>query len=328
MTCLLTHVAHSALALAQVPAAAAPAQETYRRAHEAMNAKNWTEARRLLLELWGQAETYDVAASLGQVEYELGKYASGARFMAFAVDHIPPKEKPETVQRFKAAFEELKARVGAVRVSVSEAGASVRVDQEIVGSSPLPSDVFVEPGAHVFEARAGDGRRTEQKVDAIAGRTQVLNLVLPTVAAAAGPSEASRTTPPDEGAPPAASDSPGKSMIPVYVAGGVAVTGLALGVGFTLAASSTTDDINSSSAAIGDRSCAGTSPPAECTDLRDALETRDTQRNISYVSFGVAGGALVTGIAYLLWPTSAASTTVGATWLPSGGALVTLRGAL
>ena len=323
-------VVFPSIAIAQPFATSAPPQETYRRAHEAMNAKNWSEARRLLLELWNQSETYDVAASLGQVEYELGKYASGARYMAFAVAHIPPKEKPETVERFKAAFGELKARVGTVRVSVNQPGAEVRVDRELVGSSPLPLDVFVDPGTHLFEARFGEDRRAEAKLVASAGQTYTVDLTL-------GPAVEPGITPAAGQPPPPAKDpdrvpeepgSHGKSMIPAYIAGGVAVTGLALGVGFTLAASGTSDDIDSLSSAIGNQSCAGSSVPSECAELRDALEKRDSQRNISYVSFGVAGAALATGIVYLLWPEGKPSTTVSASWLPRGGAVVTIRGAL
>jgi hypothetical protein len=310
------------------PSQTAP-QETYRRAHEAMNAKNWNEARRLLLELWGQAETYDVAASLGQVEYELGKYASGARYMAFAVAHIPPKERPETVERFKAAFAELKAHIGTVKVSVRETDAEVRVDGAVVGSSPLPSDVFVDAGAHVFEARSADGRRAEAKIDVVGGGTYTVELT-PIAAAGAGiPPAQDQARPTNTPQPPPNESTPrGKSMVPIYITGGIAVTGLALGVGFTLAASGTSDDINALGAAIGSASCAGSSAPSECSDLRDALETRDSQRNISYVSFGVAGAAIATGIIYLLWPEDAPAATVGATWLPNGGALVTLRGSL
>ena len=316
-------------AAAQPFATATAPQEAYRRAHDAMNAKNWSEARRLLLELWAQAETYDVAASLGQIEFELGNYASGARFMAFAVAHIPPKEKPETVERFKAAFEELKARVGTVRISVNQPGAEIRVNQDVVGVSPIPSDVFVESGTNVFEARLGDGRRAEAKLDAVAGGTYTVDLALVS-AADPGVAPAQGETPPPYKPGPANDEavSEGKSMVPVYVAGGVAVAGLALGVGFTLAASGTTDDIDSLSTAIGNQSCAGPTVPSECSELSDALETRDSQRNISYVSFGVAGAAIATGIVYLLWPEDTPSTSAGVTLLPRGGAFLTFRGSL
>src|SRR5690606_28198447 len=47
------------------------ARQQYRRALEAKHEKNYEEARELLLELWEQAHTYDVAGTLGEVEHKL-----------------------------------------------------------------------------------------------------------------------------------------------------------------------------------------------------------------------------------------------------------------
>src|SRR5881392_1321100 len=51
------------------PEAADRAQ--YRQAAQAINEKNWAEAHRLLTDLWNRKQTFDVAASLGQTEYQL-----------------------------------------------------------------------------------------------------------------------------------------------------------------------------------------------------------------------------------------------------------------
>jgi len=128
-------------------------QVQYRKAHEAMQAKQWDEARLLLFDLWRRARTYDVAASLGQAEYWLKNYGAGARYIVFALENLPPGEDADTVRRLNAGLEELKKHVGAFQVVVDEPGAEVVLDSELVGTAPLASVVYVDPGPHRLEAR-------------------------------------------------------------------------------------------------------------------------------------------------------------------------------
>jgi uncharacterized membrane protein HdeD (DUF308 family) len=118
-----------------------------------------------------------------------------------------------------------------------------------------------------------------------------------------------------------------KSPVPLYVAGGVAAVGAGVGIAFTLAASSTSDEIDDLRAQVGTGGCQAAPSPA-CSDLQDAVERRDTQRNASYISFAVAGAAVVAGIVYFVWPTrSTRTSSIGISPLP-GGSLVTVAGTL
>ena len=76
------------------PATAADSPESeqarYREAHRAIAKKDWTAARELLLPLWADSPTYDVASSLALVEYQLGDYPMAARHLAFALEHVAP----------------------------------------------------------------------------------------------------------------------------------------------------------------------------------------------------------------------------------------------
>ena len=125
----------------------------YRQAHEEMAQQKWAEARRLLLEIWGEARTHDVAASLGQVEHRLGDPAAGAHYMALAVALAPPREKLETVQRYRAALAELKQKVATVHVTVTAADAELRVDGEPVEPT-ADSELFLAPGEHTLSIEA------------------------------------------------------------------------------------------------------------------------------------------------------------------------------
>jgi len=307
---------------------ATSAQVQYRKAHEAINAKNWNEARRLLLDLWTRSETYDVAASLGQVEYWLKNYASGARYLTFALRNLPPAEKPEMIEQLQAALDELKTKLGTVKVLVNESGAEVRVDGEVVGTSPLSTNVYVDPGTHRFEARLANSS-AESKLDATAGQGYVVELTLQAVSSTATPGPEA----PQEGAAtvePGPSDTAadGKSPIPAYIAGGVAVLGLSSGIAFSIMAGNTTDRIESLQARVGQGGCSGTTKSSACEELVDEVENRDAQRNIAYASFAVAGAAALGGVVYLLWPSASPSrASVGVSRLP-GGAFVTVRGRL
>jgi hypothetical protein len=306
---------------------AASAQVQYRKAHEAIKAKKWNEARELLIDLWGRAQTYDVAASLGQVEYWLGNYASGARYVTFALQNIPPAEKPEMSEELEAALDELKTKLGTVRVLVSQAGAEVRVDGQVVGTSPLASSVYLDPGPHRFEALMA-GARAEASLDAAAGQGYVVDLKLSAEPPATnvGPPPTQDPRAAHEAAP---ADGAGKkSLIPLYVAGGVAVAALSTGIAFTVVASKTSDRIEALQRQVGEDGCSGRTPPAACRELADEAEKRDSQKNISYASFAVAGAAVLGGAAYLLWPNDPAPrASVGISRLP-GGAFVTFRGDL
>src|SRR5438105_10853574 len=70
--------------------AAHDANAQYRQAFAALSQRNWLEARRLLLPLWQKAHTWDVASGLGQAEFLLDNYATGATYTAFALANLPP----------------------------------------------------------------------------------------------------------------------------------------------------------------------------------------------------------------------------------------------
>jgi len=144
-------------------------QVQYRKAHEAIKTKNWEEARRLLLDLWAHAHTYDVGSSLVYVENQMQHYAAAASYAAFALHNAPPIEKPEEIERLRRALGELEARVGTVTLVVSRPGAEVRMDSDLLGASPLPSDLYVEVGPHFFEARLQGSPPASTRVDALAG---------------------------------------------------------------------------------------------------------------------------------------------------------------
>ncbi len=293
------------------------AQTEYRRAHEEMNRGNWAQARQILLGLWARAKTYDVAASLAETEMALGEHTLAGEHMSFAIEHVAPKEKPETVEKYRAALAKIRSQLGSVVVTVSEPEATVTVDGRVVGSSPLAGELYLEPGPHRIVAKLG-GHEIEKNVQVALGGQQRIALELP------APQEANPelgTAPPPAAAPPAPAPRAPASSAPadassgiaprtIALVGGSAVTAILLGVGIgeSIRASNAQDDVDRLKLQALDelgQNCPRGSTLSSCADLASATERRNSANRWETVAFVGAGAA-------------AAATIVLALALPSG----------
>jgi hypothetical protein len=293
------------VARAESATSAISPQTQYRQAHEAMNAKRWDDARRLLLDLWTQSHTYDVASDLMFVEYHLGNYASAANYGQFAIRNVPPVADADETARLKKGLEEVKKRVGAISVSVDRPGAEVHVDSVVVGTSPLASDVYVDVGPHRVRAVLGGAVSPELRVDALAGETYKLELALPQAASENPQPQASPGLEATAVAPGPSTHSP--SYAPAIVAASVGGVALVGGIVALVVSSNQHANAQDRLAQLGDPNACGGGMSAEnaaaCHDIASQADSSQTLRTLSFVGFGTAlvGGALT----YVLWPKSA-----------------------
>lgn len=280
----------------------------YRQAHAAMESKDWHEARAVLFELWQGSRTYDVAASLAQVEHALGDDVAAARYLTFAVAHLAPKERPETLERYRAALDELKAEIGRVEVNVSHPSAEVRIDGNLVGLSPV-SPVFVEPGEHVVEARLGN-QVASSRIAVAKGWSSVVELSLaPPLADAPRAPEAPEAPEPLPPLRAPVYDAPDdersrRSVVPLYVGGGVALVGAGMALGFGLAANADEEKADALRARLGPTGCStGTATRSACEAAGRARDVQRRHAMLSTIGVGVAAaGALATVGYWLFWP--------------------------
>jgi hypothetical protein len=118
------------------------------------------------------------------------------------------------------------------------------------------------------------------------------------------------------GAPVAPPPSPGRSIVPAIVLGGVAVVGVGVSVGLLAAAGGEGSTVEDLSGSIGDagRSCvagAGNFDP-RCAELEDTAGQADALQNAGVAVLVGAGVAAAAAGAYLLWwPTPAAAARAG-----------------
>jgi len=300
---------------AQEPVDAANAQ--YRKASAAVERKDWPEVRQLLLPLWEKKHTWDVAVGLGKAEWYLGNRAVGTRYMAFAVANIPPKEKTRAVEGLRAALNEMKAGVGTLLISVNKDHAEVLADGHVVGSAPLETDTFLDPGPHVLQARLGNAVSAKEAIEVEAGKTYNVALLVdasnqaaPLAAPVATQDDKLNTPPPVQQTPPEASHSDSDGSVrprTIALIAGASVTVIAAGVGivFALKASSHNQDAKDIGGSLGPEECSNPTGASisRCSQLENSLNSRDSASRVEAVSFGIAGAAAVTtAVVYLAWP--------------------------
>ena len=313
---LVSLVSLSSLAAAQ-PATAPDAESrsaAYKDGQRAIAAKDWSLAETILQRLWTENQTYDVAASLGQAEYNLKKYKKAAEHFAFSIQHFPPKEKVEKLEQTKRFLTEATKRIGTLHITVDRPSAEVRIDDELVGTSPLSANTYVDAGTRVIDARIADHAPTRQEITIVAGgelsvELKIADPVLPSGSAPSQPHPASGLEAEDHAAPAVnatPSDSPSKGIQARTVAlwGGVGVTAVALGVGvgFAVKSASANDDADSARSKLQPGDCASPAAPA-CSELKQALDDHNSASKAANISFAVAGIAgLATAAMFVLWP--------------------------
>jgi hypothetical protein len=261
---------------AQTAADAAKARELHAKGKQAYQAGDVRGAYEAYSAAWALTKTFDIAANLGAVELATARFRDAAEHLTYALAHLPisgdgDKQRPALIK----LLEDAKKQIGTLTIKVSVDRAAVTLDGRALGESPLPDEIFVDPGDHVIAATAPTFAPAEQKLNVMKGAS------IPVVI----------TLKPVEVAPPPVTPPAGPS--PITVAGFI-TAGLGLGVGTALAIVSKikSDDAGTQLAALeskGPNACAGAAPSPACVALHDARAGRDTFANAALWTFVGAG---------------------------------------
>jgi hypothetical protein len=269
--------------------------------------------------------------NLGEAELRSGRNVEAARhFEAF----LRTSSSSSGAQRELARKSLRKAaeKLGSVLVSTNAEDAEIRVDDEVVGRSPLGGlEWYVEPGKHVVVARKEGYLDGSEQVFVPAGRAKTVVVRVQRVAAGTEDPTSAKVAAPraPQNAAAAAPEDQGDGIEPRtwVVAGGVALTAVALTVGtvYALRGASDQSHMDDARARIaGNSDCGlGTAPADACSELARYAARWPTDRNVRNASF-VAAGALgaATVATYFLWPpppkTTARATPTWSPWLGSG----------
>jgi hypothetical protein len=124
---------------------------------------------------WAQHENADLAATLASCEVKASEWPGAAEHLAYA---LRIKDDPEQRKPLEATFTDVRARVGAVKVTVTVDGADVFVGDRFAGQSPLPAEVYVAPGKTRITAKRTGYGEIEGTVEVQARGTATLTLDL------------------------------------------------------------------------------------------------------------------------------------------------------
>ncbi len=288
-----------ALGAPQPPQAAQAGQDDNERARELFRkgreeyAKegHLPQAYGYFLQAWGLEKSADIAGNLAVVERQLSLFRDAAEHAAFALSHLPPSSTDAQHKALKDLLDDVRPNIGAITVQVSVERAVVTVDGKPVGESPLPSDVFVDPGRHVVVATAPGCEPAKDTVPTDKGTTHLVNLT-PRCGGAGGPNH-----PPQTPHPPTTAEGPRPLTIAGFVTSGV---GFGLGTAFAILSRTKADDANQQQQTIlgpagnNPMACAGVHAPAGCQNLASLRSSEATFANAALGTF-IAAGAVAAG---------------------------------
>jgi PEGA domain len=303
-------VVHTQAAAAAPQAGASPAGDTvrarelYRKGRDEYAKDRLPQAFALFLEAWGLQKSFDIAGNLAVVEMKLARYREAAEHGSFALANFPAGGTDAQRKAVQDLLVEARTYVGTVTVRVSVDRAVVTVDGKAVGESPLPFEVFVDPGAHTFAATAPGCEPVQDTVRTDKGTTHLLTLT----PVRCGP------TPPPVLTPVTAT---GPDPI---TATGFVVTGLGLGLGaaFAILSKIKATDADTQAQSIAGvsgsnpKACAGASPSTECSTLGGLRASEATFADAALWTFVAAGAVGAGTLIYTFAIPHAASTPKGA----------------
>lgn len=272
-------------------------REMFERATAHLQREQWPEARALLLALWQQRKTYDVALQLGQVEYNLDQIRDAAEHLAYGLATLPPREHLKTADRSKQILALCRERLGSLDLQIGTQGADVLVDGKAVGAAPLLTELYLEPGHHRFEVRSAAHHPQTWEMQFAPGSTQARIVELRPLLDP--PNHAGQDKPAATTSTPRAGPR-GASVVPLIAGGVVTLAGVATGISMQFLRKSREDEANSIRSQFGPSGCLAPSleQKADCDRLLTLSADYDSYGQIELISFLIGGAALLGTGAY------------------------------
>jgi Tetratricopeptide repeat/PEGA domain len=118
------------------------------------------------------APNYKVLYNIGQVRIQLGRYAKAREALQQYLEQGGDDIAAERRRAVSADLEMLAQRTAKLAITVSEAGAEISLDGQVVGTSPLGDPLVVDAGEHTVEVRKVGFYDKAQRVT-LAGRDEI-----------------------------------------------------------------------------------------------------------------------------------------------------------
>jgi hypothetical protein len=304
--CVLAAIAAPTSARAQeVPtdSASNEADRLAKRGIDLLKQDRFAEAEATLRRAVALKHSYDIVGNLGVAESGLGKWREAAEHLTFALATFPVNGKAGNRELLKEKYAIVRPHVGSLTIDVDTKGADVLVDGASVGTAPLAAEVFVDPGLHVVEARFAGRDPARRDTNVAAGGAASVHLVVPAT-------HAEPVTPPGGGGGGGVVVEDRTPRIALAVtSGALALVGIAVGAGLTVAANGKSSDAATLRAGL--TGCAGVTTGSCAALANDASGERGLAQ-------GAAAGFVLGGV-------FAASAVGFGVWAASGKPKVGLR---
>ena len=318
------------LAWAQDAASVETARQRFKEGVQLYDQRQYEKARAAFLQSYTLKPHPATLLNLAQSELRAGHHADAATH--FAQYLREPTVSDAERQEVEIGFAAARSKVGEVTLTVDLDGATVLVDGQERGKSPLPDPLYLTPGSHTIEARSGNQAGTTT-VNAAAGAAaradiQLANAAAPT-AGAAPPVDSDAPASETGASESFQADTGGKKPFfqwffskPLAIVGGiVAVVGLGGGVTFAVLAKRDFDTAEDVKAELLDQKALDGFADLPCNlspTTRMQLGTKaadydnacgiydqnvsdaESKRTIAIVGFAVGGAAAVGTVIYYL----------------------------
>lgn len=278
----------SSTASAQTPADA-DAETAMREGIAATKEGRFEEAAAAYARAYAVAPRFDVAANLGDVELQLGRFADAAIHLEKALALMPLTAPPAAKKRVEEGLAKARAESVRVELAVTPPGeTSVSVDDR--ANEVVDGHLYAMPGEHRIAVTRPGHRPASGVVRGSAGETTTLRLELV--------AEGGATPPPAVGAEPR----PIWPAVALGGLGGVAAVGTVVFAVVSARAGSDADDAAARATESGVSCSGGGEAAGPCADFSDAASRESTFGTLAIVS-GVSSALALGGmVTYLVWP--------------------------
>jgi hypothetical protein len=264
----------------------------------------YRKAKASLSAAWALLKSWEIAVNLGSAEMRLGQYRDAAEHLAWGIRDGSVKEGENygPLVKAKTLLAEVAGHVGQLKLLADEPNASIFVDDDVVGKSPLVDPIYLDPGIHVIMARPANPERASLKLEVRIQPGDALERYLRFGAGRGAPEKPSETAEP--AAVPTSASRDGslfeaRTAVPVALGGLTAISG-GMALAFTIKASAANSAATDWAVRTGGNCDV---PTSACNGLADARERRnDANRiaNVAWVGAGMFGIATLATV--LFWP--------------------------
>lgn len=257
--------------------------QLYAEASKLHDAGQFDQAYERYQRIWAEKQSYDVAASMGDIDLRREHYAIAATHFRFALDHMPVTQNKLYLATLQSGFDKARPHVAEVRVTPHPAVTDLQISDGVTGER-YQQPFYVSPGNHTLKILATGYQVVLQEVAATKAATIDLDVYLSQVGSESVGAKVARTA---------------KHRHPeiVFPVGGLVTLGLGAAATWSFIDAGTKHDALQG-LAIG---------PSECRDsgsarCRRADDLADTTENREILGWGLAGGAVVAaGATVLVW---------------------------